>query len=155
MCGQNSQKRWLLTFSLHCLCSSTSHSFTSRLRLVSWWTLKIGNDLLIFASYALLCIFYCFSHLIGLFSVTWSWLFLLYKFTRFFIYFLFLSDEGPTPETLDFTIRIGSTPTFLYFGCVYDSAYARHYVYFTFIITLPCFFWSTLNIAITSLYLYI
>ena len=27
---------------------------------------------------------------------------------------MFLSDEGPTLETLDFTIRIGSTPTFLY-----------------------------------------
>ena len=27
----------------------------------------------------------------------------------------FLSDEGPMPETLDHTIRIGSTPTFLYF----------------------------------------
>ena len=26
--------------------------------------------------------------------------------------FMFLSDEGPTLETLDFTIRIGSTPTF-------------------------------------------
>ena len=26
----------------------------------------------------------------------------------------FLSDEGPTLETIDFTIRIGSTPTFLY-----------------------------------------
>ena len=25
------------------------------------------------------------------------------------------SDEGPTLETLDFSIRIGSTPTFLYF----------------------------------------
>ena len=24
-----------------------------------------------------------------------------------------ISDEGPTLETLDFTIRIGSTPTFL------------------------------------------
>ena len=33
----------------------------------------------------------------------------------FFIYFLFLSDEGPILETLDHTIRIGSTPTFLYF----------------------------------------
>ena len=40
---------------------------------------------------------------------------LLYKFTRVFIYFLFLSDEGTTLETLDYTIRIGSTPTFLYF----------------------------------------
>ena len=29
--------------------------------------------------------------------------------------FLFLSDEVPTLETLDFTIRIGSTPTFSYF----------------------------------------
>ena len=27
----------------------------------------------------------------------------------------FLSDEGPMFETLDHTIRIGSTPTFLYF----------------------------------------
>ena len=30
-----------------------------------------------------------------------------------FIYFLFLSDEKPTLETLDFTIRVDSTPTFL------------------------------------------
>ena len=34
-------------------------------------------------------------------------------------YFLFLSDEGPMLETLDYTIRIGSTPTFLYFGLLY------------------------------------
>ena len=27
----------------------------------------------------------------------------------------FLSDEGPMLETLDHTIRIGGTPTFLYF----------------------------------------
>ena len=27
---------------------------------------------------------------------------------------MFLSDEGPTLETLDFTIRIGNTPTFFY-----------------------------------------
>ena len=66
------QKRWLLTFSLHCLCSSTSHLFISRLCLVYWSTLKIANDLPIFVSYyALLCICYCFSHLIGLLSVTW------------------------------------------------------------------------------------
>ena len=32
-----------------------------------------------------------------------------------FIYFLFLSDEGPMLEMLDYTIRIVSTPTFLYF----------------------------------------
>ena len=28
---------------------------------------------------------------------------------------MFLSDEGPMFETLDYFIRIGSTPTFLYF----------------------------------------
>ena len=28
---------------------------------------------------------------------------------------VFLSDEGPTLKTFDFTIRIGSTRTFLYF----------------------------------------
>ena len=38
-----------------------------------------------------------------------------------FIYFPFLSDEGPMLETLDFTIRIGSTPTFLYFDLYLDS----------------------------------
>ena len=32
-------------------CSSTCHLFTSRLRLVYWSTLKIANDLPIFASY--------------------------------------------------------------------------------------------------------
>ena len=41
------------------------------------------------------------------------------------------SDEGPTLETLDFTIRIGSTPTFLYFDLYLKTAYAEHYVYFT------------------------
>ena len=49
-------------------------------------------------------------HLLLFLLPDWS---LLYKFTRFLIYFLFLSDEGPTLETLDFTIRIGSIPTFL------------------------------------------
>ena len=39
-----------------------------------------------------------------------------YKFTRFFIYVLFLSDEGPMLETLDHTIRLGSAPFFLYFN---------------------------------------
>ena len=29
--------------------------------------------------------------------------------------FMFLSDEGPMLETLDFAFYIGSTPTFLYF----------------------------------------
>ena len=39
---------------------------------------------------------------------------------------MFLSDEGQMFETLDNTIRIGSTPTFLYFDLY--SAYAAHYV---------------------------
>ena len=64
---------------------------------------------------------------VGLFSVTW--LSLLYKLTRFFIYFLFLSDKELTLDTLDYTIRIGSTPTFLYFDLYLYSAYAAHYVY--------------------------
>ena len=38
----------------------------------------------------------------------------------------FLCDEGPTLETLDFTIRIGSTPTFSYFDLNLYSAYAAH-----------------------------
>ena len=41
------------------------------------------------------------------------------------------SDEGPMLETLDYTIRIGSTPTFLYFDLYLYSAYAAHYVYLT------------------------
>ena len=42
---------------------------------------------------------------------------------------MFLSDEGPTLETLDFTTHIGSTPTFLYFDLYLNTAYAAHYVY--------------------------
>ena len=34
-------------------------------------------------------------------------------------------------ETLDYTIRIGSTPTLLYFDLYLYSAYAAHYVYLT------------------------
>ena len=43
--------------------------------------------------------------------------------------------EGPTLETLDYTIRIGSTPTFLYFDLYLNTAYAAHYVYFTYILS--------------------
>ena len=45
---------------------------------------------------------------------------------------MFLSDEGPTLETLDFTFHIGSTPTFLYFDLYLNTAYAAHYVYICF-----------------------
>ena len=36
--------------------------------------------------------------------------------------------EQPMLETLDHTIHIGSTPTFLYFDLYLYSAYAAHYV---------------------------
>ena len=44
------------------------------------------------------------------------------------IFETFISDEGPTLETLDFTIRIDSTPTFLYFDLYLNTAYAAHYI---------------------------
>ena len=40
----------------------------------------------------------------------------------------FLSDEGTMLETLDHTIRIGSTPTVLYFDLYLYSAYEARYV---------------------------
>ena len=46
---------------------------------------------------------------------------------------MFLSDKGPTLETLDFTFHIGSTSTFLYFDFYLNTAYTR---YSTFIIYL-------------------
>ena len=53
-----------------------------------------------------------------------------------YIFIGFLSDEGPMLETLDYTIRIGSTPTFLYFDLYLYSAYAAHYVYIHFMFVL-------------------
>ena len=44
--------------------------------------------------------------------------------------FMFLSDELPTLETLDFTIRIGSTPTFLYFDLYLNTAYTQRTTFF-------------------------
>ena len=58
-----------------------------------------------------------FSRLIGLFSVT-----------GFLIYYMSLSDEVPAIETLEFTVRIGSAPTFLLFDLCTNAA---HYVCFT------------------------
>ena len=68
-------------------------------------------------------------HLLMFLSPDWLTFCHMIKITRFFIYFLFLSDEGPMLETFDFTIRISSTPTFLYFDLYLYSAYAAHYVY--------------------------
>ena len=39
---------------------------------------------------------------------------------------MFLSDEGDTLKTLDFTFYIGSTSTFLYFDLYFNIAYAAH-----------------------------
>ena len=45
---------------------------------------------------------------------------------------MFLSNEVPTLEMLDFTFHIGGTPTFLYFDLYLYSVYTGHYVYFYF-----------------------
>ena len=63
----------------------------------------------------LLCII---MHLLLFLSPDWltfCHMIISYKFTRFIFILCFLSDEGPMLKTLDYTIRIGSTPTFLYF----------------------------------------
>ena len=39
-------------------------------------------------------------------------------------------------ETLDYTIRIGSTQTFLYFDLYLYSAYAAHYTFILFFISM-------------------
>ena len=132
--SKGGQKRCLVSPFHSIVCSSTSHLFISRLRLVHWSTLKIANDLPIFASYYA---FVIVSHLIRLLSLTW--LSLLYKFTPFFIYFLFLSDEGPMLETLDYTIRIGSTPTFLYFDLYLCSAYTQYTTFIYILSHLSCY----------------
>ena len=41
---------------------------------------------------------------------------------------MFLSDERPTLETLDFTFYIGSRQTFLYFDMYFNTAYTAHYI---------------------------
>ena len=47
-------------------------------------------------------------------------------------------------ETLDYTIRIGSTPIILYFDLYLYSAYAEHYVYlYLYLFTLNCMFTLT------------
>ena len=97
----------------------------SHLHLVYWSTLKIANDLPIFASYYVFVIVF----LTWLAYVRSHDYFSYINSLVFFIYFLFLSDEGPMLETLDYTIRIGSIPTFLYFDLYLYSAYAAHFVY--------------------------
>ena len=43
-------------------------------------------------------------------------------------------------SALDHTIRIGSTPTFLYFDLYLYSAYAAHYVYYKQLVVLALIF---------------
>ena len=87
----------------------------------------------------LLCFCYCFSHLICLHSVTW--LLLISIFTLIFMYFLFLSDEKPLLKTLDYTVRIGSTSTFLYF----DLLLIMHY--YAFIMHLLCIYYAFIIVS--------
>ena len=47
----------------------------------------------------------------------------------FFYLFSVSHWQRPTLETLDYTIRIGSTPTFLFFDFYLHTAYAAHYVH--------------------------
>ena len=79
----------------------TSHLFTSRIRLVYWWTWKISNILPTFASY-----YYSFV----IVSLVWLAYFLSHDYFSYInshvlkIYFMFLSDKGPTLETSDLSI---------------------------------------------------
>ena len=61
----------------------------------------------------------------------------------------FFFDEGPMLETLDYTIRIGSTPTFLYFDLYLYSAYAAHFIYielYTYTYNVLSEIWNLINI---------
>ena len=53
--------------------------------------------------------------------------------------YLYIRANARMLETLDHTIRIGSTPTFLYFDLYLYSAYAAHYVYCNFSVIYCCF----------------
>ena len=98
-------------------------------------------------------------------SLTWLAYFLSHDYLSyinslgFLIYFLFLSDEGPTLETLDYTIRIGSTRTFLYFDLYLYSTYAAHI--YTRIINKPyvntcvCTYVFMIRVYICTMYVYI
>ena len=55
-------------------------------------------------------------------------------------------------ETLDHTIRIGSTPTFKYFDLYLYSAYAAHYVYFIIVKCGPVIFFQFLIVNCADIY---
>ena len=129
------QKHCLLTFSLHCLCSSTSHLFISCLCLVYWSTLKIANDLPIFASY------YAF-----VVSLTWLAYFLSHNYLSsrihlfFNLFFVSLWRRANARNVrLYYGIRIGSTPTFL---CLY-STLSMFFALYTVLCSQMCFLFLT------------
>ena len=54
------------------------------------------------------------------------------QISRFFIDFLFLSDDGPMLETLDYTICIGGTPNF------HIQSYLSYSIFFLFYFIIVC-----------------
>ena len=85
-------------------------------------TLKIANAWLTY-----FCILLCIIMNLLLFLSS-DWLIFSTRFLNLFSVSLW---RRATLETLDFTICIGSTPTFLYFDLYLYSAYAAHYGYFS------------------------
>ena len=76
--------------------------------------------------YIILCICYCFSHLIGLFSFHMIISLISFIYVHSVFTFMFFFDEGPTLETINFTFHIDSTPTFLYSDLYLNTAYTQH-----------------------------
>ena len=110
-------------------------SLRTGLQLDSWiWTAWLGCFELIITNFWSMCItcmvryinidfLLCIiMHLLLFFSPAWLAYFLShdYFFYIIYFYFLFLSDERPTLETLNFTIRFGSTPTFFFSPTNFD-----------------------------------
>ena len=124
MCGQ---KRWLLTFSIHCLCSSTYNLFTSRFRLV-YRSIKIANDLPIFAShYALLYTFV-------IVSLTWLAYFLSHDFLSYInslgllsVFYLFRIPDGVKMNAL--TSRNFLQDNFIPWYCSKHPAFRKKIIY--------------------------
>ena len=85
--------------------------------LVYWSTLKIENDL----QYLLLHLLVHYLCIILIVSFTWLAYFMSHDYFSsinalcFDLFCFSLMNALPTLEMLDFTIRIGSTPTFFYF----------------------------------------
>ena len=79
----------------------------------------------------LLCICHCFSHLIGLHSVTLLSLF--YKFNRFYLFFVSLWQRASARNVIPYYPYRQYTDL-LYFDLYHYSAYAAHYVHCLYIL---------------------